>query len=112
MFMNILTKILTATVLTISSIGMANASSEVVPSDNYVTTNICVVATQGNKLKLLYAIKNSGLRKSYIANNVKCNKLNIIAFIEEHGSNVEEIGNFLTNGRYTNDGDVTNIAAK
>jgi len=110
--MNILTKILATTALIIGSIGASNASSEVVPGDNYVTTKICVVATKGSKTKLLFAIKDSGLKKNYVAKNVKCNEVNIVSFIEEHGSNVEEINNFLTNGKYKNDGDVTNIVAQ
>ena len=94
--MNTLTKAIAVTTLTLSSIGLVSAANVVVPADDYITTNLCVVATEGNKTKLSHAIKKAGLSKRYVVKNVKCNELNITAFIEQYGSNVEKMNNFLT----------------
>lgn len=110
--MKTFTKTIAITALTLSSIGFANASSVIVPSDDYITTNLCVVATEGSKAKLSNAIKKSGLSKNFVAKKVKCNELNIIAFIEQYGSNVEKMNNYLTSGKYSNNDLVTNVAAR
>jgi hypothetical protein len=109
--MNTLTKAIAITTLTLSSIGLASASNVIVPADNYVTTKLCVAASEGSKVKLLKAIKNAGLSKHYVAENVKCNELNIVAFIEQYGSNVEKMNNFLTSGKYSNNTEVANLAS-
>jgi hypothetical protein len=70
-----------------------------------------MVASEGNKGKLSKAIKKSGLNKHFITENVKCNELNFVNFIEQYGSNVEQINNFLTNGKYTNDAVAANLAS-
>jgi hypothetical protein len=110
--MNTLTKTIAITTLTLSSIGLASASSEMVPTDNYVTTKLCVVATEGSKAKLSHAIKKSGLSKHFVTENVKCNELNLITFIEQYGSNVEKMNDFLTNGKYSNNAVVANLASR
>jgi hypothetical protein len=109
--MNTLTKAIAITTLTLSSIGLANASKVIVPTDNYVTTKLCVVASEGNKTKLFRAIKKAGLSKHYVTENMKCNEMNLISFIEQYGTNVEKMNNFLTNGKYSNNADVANVAA-
>jgi hypothetical protein len=109
--MNTLTKAFAITTLTLSSIGLASASNVIVPSDNYVTTELCVVASEGSKIKLFKAIKKAGLSKNFVTENVKCNELNFIAFIEQYGSNVEKMNNFLTNGKYSNNAEVANVAS-
>lgn len=110
--MNTLTKAISITALTLSSIGLATASTVMVPTDNYVTTKLCVVASEGSKAKLSKAIKKTGLSKRYVVSNVKCNELNLISFIEQYGSNVEKMNNFLTNGKYSNNAEVANIASR
>ena len=110
--MNTLTKAIAITTLTLSSIGLASASNVMVAADNYVTSKLCVVASEGSKAKLSQAIKKTGLRKHYIATNVKCNELNLVNFIEQYGSNVEQMNNFLTNGKYSNNTVVANIASR
>ena len=110
--MNTLTKAITVTTLTLASIGLASASNEIVPADNYVTTKLCMVASEGSKAKLSKAIKKSGLSKHFVAANVKCNELNMVNFIEQYGTNVEQINNFLTSGKYSNNAVVANLASR
>ena len=109
--MNTLTKAITITALTLSSIGLASASNIMVPTDSYVTTKLCMVASEGSKAKLSKAIRKSGLSKHFVAANVKCNELNLVNFIEQYGTNVEQINNFLTNGKYRNNTVVANLAS-
>jgi hypothetical protein len=109
--MNTLTKAFAITTLTLSSIGLASASNLIVPADNYVTTKLCVVASEGSKSKLSQAIKKAGLSKNFVTENVKCNKLNFVTFVEQYGSNVEQMNNFLTNGKYSNNAEVANVAS-
>jgi hypothetical protein len=109
--MNTLTKALAITTLTLSSIGLASASNVIVPADNYVTTKLCIVASEGSKSKLSHAIKEAGLSKHYVTTNVKCNELNLVSFIEKYGSNVEKMNNFLTNSKYSNNAEVANVAS-
>jgi hypothetical protein len=110
--MKTLTKAIAITTLTLSSIGIASASNVMVPADNYVTSKLCVVASEGNKTKLSKAIKKTGLSKNYVAANVKCNELDIVAFIEQYGTNVEKMNNYLTSGKYNNDTNVANVASR
>jgi hypothetical protein len=37
--------------------------------------------------------------------------MNLISFIEQYGSNVGKMNNFLTNGKYSNNADVANVAS-
>jgi hypothetical protein len=109
--MNTLTKAIAITTLSLSSIGIASASNVMVPADNYVTSKLCVVASEGSKSKLSNAIRKTGLSKNFVAENVKCNELNIVAFIEQYGSNVEKMNNYLTSGKYSNNTEVSNVAS-
>ena len=110
--MNSFTKAISVTAIILSSIGLASASNVMIPADNYVTTKLCLVASEGSKTRLSKAIKNSGLSKHYVTQNVKCNELNLVNFIEQYGSNVEQINNFLTNGKYSNHAVVANLASR
>lgn len=106
-----MTKTLTAIVLTLSTVGMANAASKVVAADDYVTSKICVAAAGKSKIQLHKVIKDSGLSKRHIAKNVTCNNQNIVAFVQEFGDSPEKMNNALTNGKYTTQVNITDLAA-
>lgn len=110
--MKTFTKTIVIAALTFSSIGFASATTEFVPADDYVTTKLCLVASQGNKAKLSRTIKDSGLSKRYVAQNVKCNEQNIVAFVEQYGNDAENINNFLTSGKYGDDMMLNKLAAR
>ncbi len=99
--MNTFTKIIATSVLTLSSIGMASAATEYVAADDYVTSKLCVVATEGSKLKLSKAIEKTGLSKRFVVENVTCNNQELTTFVEQHGTNVDNINNYLTAGKYS-----------
>ncbi|MEP4298939.1 MAG: DUF3718 domain-containing protein [Paraglaciecola sp.] len=99
--MNTFTKIIATSVLTLSAIGMANAATEYVAADDYMTSKLCVAATEGSKLKLSKAIEKTGLSKRFIVENVTCNNQEMTSFVEQHGTNVDNINNYLTAGKYS-----------
>ena len=106
-----MTKTLTVFVLTLSTMGVANAASKVITADNYVTSKICVAAAGESKIRLRDAIKDSGLNNRFVANNVTCNDQNILDFVQEYGDKPEVMVNVLTNGKYYANADITDIAA-
>jgi len=110
--MKTFTKTIVIAALTVSSIGFANAANILVPADGYVTSDLCVVASQGSKAKLAKAIKKAGLTKRYVANNVQCNEQNIITFVEQYGSNVEQINNFMTHGDYNKTAEMPDLVSR
>ncbi|MEP2650717.1 MAG: DUF3718 domain-containing protein [Paraglaciecola sp.] len=109
--MNTFTKIIATSILTLSSIGMANAATEYVAADDYVTSKLCVVATEGSKMRLSQAIEKTGLTKRFVVENITCNNQNLITFVEQHGTNVDNINNYLTAGKYSSNVEVTIVAS-
>ncbi|WP_435691114.1 DUF3718 domain-containing protein [Paraglaciecola sp.] len=110
--MNTLTKAIAITTLTLSSIGIASASNMLVAKDSNITTKLCLVASEGNKAKLSVELKKAGLSKSYVTENVKCNNLNMVNFVEQYGNNAVQINNFLTSGKYSNNSTAVTLAAR
>lgn len=80
---------------------MANANTVLEASDNSASTEICMTATQGSKLKLNQAIKEAGLTKREAVELVKCNGETLVDFVEQHGANVVSINDYITSGQYS-----------
>ncbi len=99
--MKALTKVMIALGVTLSAMSVAQANPELVAADNYVTSEICVVAAEGNKIKLRRALRHAGLSTDFVAKNVTCNSLPIVEFVEQYGENVASINQFITRGEYT-----------
>ena len=109
--MKTLTKVIAISVLTLSTIGFASASEKLVPTDNFTGTKLCVVAAEGNKLQLNRAINKSGMNKGYIVENLKCNGMDLLSFVEQHGSNSHTINTFLAGKDYNKNKNTTDIAS-
>ena len=75
--------------------GGSFASVEFTPTDNSVTSNLCVTAASGNKWKLHNQIKDSALDKKYVAKEMMCNGLTVSAFVEQYGKNEDSIKKYL-----------------
>jgi hypothetical protein len=99
--MKLLTKITSISLLSLCVLGAANAKDILISSDDYVTSNLCVTAAQGNKAKLGREIRKAHLSKTIIVEDVTCNGLNFVAFVEKYGTNVYEINDYLTHGKYS-----------
>lgn len=110
-FTKTLATTLTATVLTLSTIGTASAAPNVVAADDYITSKICAAASGKSGIKLHKTIKDSGLSKKFIAQNVNCNDQNIVSFVQDHGAKPEKMVNMLTGGQYKTSVTVIDLAA-
>lgn len=106
-----MTKTLTVIALTLSTMGVANAASKVVATDDYVTTKICVAAAGESRIQLRHVIADSGLNKRFVVNKVTCNDQNILEFVQEYGDKPDEMVNVLTNGKYNTNVNITDLAA-
>lgn len=99
--MKLLTKITAASVLTLSAISIANAGPVLVPTDNYITSKLCVAAAQGDTAKMAREMRKAHLSKDFVIEKVKCNDLSFTAFVEQYGSESDQMNNYLTNGKYS-----------
>jgi hypothetical protein len=108
--MKTLTKVLTTATLSLTLVGMANAAT-LVASDKSLTTELCMVAAQGNRAAMFNAIKASSLSKSYVAKNVKCNDMNISSFVDLYGKSPEAMNNMIQSGQKQGDVSITDIAS-
>ncbi len=75
--------------------GSALASVEFKPTDDSVTSNLCVAAATGNRWKLHEQIKESALDKKYVAQDMTCNGLSVAAFVDQYGKNGDSIKKYL-----------------
>ncbi|MBT3133994.1 DUF3718 domain-containing protein [Alteromonas sp. ALT199] len=89
------TTALTIIALTSLFTGSALASVEFTPSDDSVTSNLCVTAASGNKWKFHNQIKASALDKKYVAEEMTCNGLTVSAFVDQYGENGDSIKKYL-----------------
>ncbi|MAQ00656.1 MAG: hypothetical protein CL586_00750 [Alteromonadaceae bacterium] len=99
--MKTFTKIVMVAGLTFGAMATAQANSQFVAADDAITSEICVVAANGNKMKLHKAIKDAGLTRGFVEDNVTCNELPIVEFVEQYGENVAKINRYITAGDYT-----------
>jgi len=108
--MKTITKILTTLTVSLSLVGMANASN-LVANDDSITTQLCMAAASGKRTVLHNTIKNSGLSKSFIVYNVKCNDKNITDFVVYHGESSEKINAVLNRARTKGKVSINDVAA-
>jgi len=45
-------------------------------------------------------MKKANLSKDFVLEEVKCNQLSFITFLEQYGTEVSEINGYVTNGKY------------
>ena len=107
-----LTQSIAIIALTVGSIGLANAQSDFVAGNNSADTEICITAAEGNRLKLLKTLQDTGMSKRYVAEKIQCNELSFVDFVEQYGKNVDKINNFITKGKYSENIIVASVAAK
>jgi len=65
-------------------------------TNNLITTKICIAAAEGNKARLNRIINQSGLSRAYITNKVKCNDIDITAFVNKYGKSPKLINDLLS----------------
>jgi hypothetical protein len=107
-----LTKSIAIIALACSSIGFAQAANEFVATNNTTDTEICVAAAEGNRLKLLKTLKDASLSKNYVVENVQCNELSFVDFVEQYSKESTKINKFITNGKYMNNLVLASVTAR
>jgi len=108
--MKTITKVLATLTMSLTLASVANASN-LVATDNQVSTELCMIAAQGSRAKLHNAIKDSGLSKSFVVYNVKCNDKNITEFVAQHGKSPKKINTLLNKGRNKGKVSISDIAS-
>jgi hypothetical protein len=73
----------------ILGVSATSQATEVKAADKSAMTNLCMTALSGNRAAMHNNIKASGYSKNYVAKNVNCNGINILAFIQQHGKNAD-----------------------
>lgn len=104
--MKTLTKTLITSTFILLTTGAAYASS-LEAANNSKTTQICIAAAEGNKARLHIKIKESGLSKVFVANNVKCNDQDITSFVAIHGKDPVTINSILN--KYRKDKNISQV---
>ncbi|ASP47540.1 DUF3718 domain-containing protein [Cognaticolwellia beringensis] len=69
-----------------SAVSQAN---EMIAADNSNITELCMTALAGNRAAMHNNIKSSGYSKPFIVNNVQCNGVSILTFVQQHGRNAD-----------------------
>lgn len=78
-----------AVLVMFSSSAITAQAVEMVAADQSISTGLCMTALSGNRVGMQDEIKDSGLTKRYVTNNVACNDVNIVAFVQRHGKNAD-----------------------
>ena len=78
-------KKIVATFFATSVISTFSYANEIVAADSSNFTQLCMTALEGNRAAMHNNIKSSGYSKEFVAKNVQCNGVNILAFVEQHG---------------------------
>ena len=108
--MKTVTKILTTLTLSLSLVGIANAST-LVAKNNSISTELCMTAASGSKNAMHKAIKESRLSNSYVVYNIKCNEQNITDFVTKHGKYPNKVNALLNRGRNKGQVSINDIAS-
>ena len=83
-------KITMAIVITTGVVSSAQALS-LKAADKSTITHLCMTAVSGNRAAMHNKIKESGLTRKYVANNIQCNGENILVFIDKYGKSPNKI---------------------
>jgi hypothetical protein len=71
----------------VGAISTMSQENEMVVADDSNFTQLCMTALVGNRAAMYNNIKSSGYSKLFIVNNVQCNGVSILAFVQQYGKN-------------------------
>lgn len=86
---------LTSAICLASLINVSASANEFKSLDNSMTTKLCMTIVSGNRAAMHNQIKESGLSRRHILENVKCNGESLLAFADKYGRNSEAMLNML-----------------
>ncbi len=98
--MKTLTKLAVILGTSLTLAATASAQTNVEAADDFATSKICAAATKGSRMKLHKAMENAGYTKQFVVENVTCNDMPLVDFVEQYGSNVATVNHYITSGRY------------
>lgn len=75
-------------------------ANEMVAADDSNFTQLCMTALAGNRAAMHNNIKSSGYSKQFIAKNVQCNGVSILAYVQQHGENADAMLRTLDRSEY------------
>lgn len=96
-----------ATMIT-AGLSMTTHATDLSAGDNSIATELCMVAASGNRAAMVNQIKASGKSMQFIAQHINCNGENILAFVEQHGKNAQNMLKVLD--RVSHDVSITDLA--
>lgn len=79
------------TTLVATSLSLSAQANDLKAADHTIETELCLTAASGNRAAMHNEIKSSGKSASFVAKHVTCNGENILAFIERHGKNSQNM---------------------
>lgn len=93
--MKTLTKAISIVAISTFFAGAAMAAPQIEAADDSVTSTLCVTVASGSKLKLHKQIKASVVDKNYVANEMTCNGMSVATFVDQYGTNADNIKKYL-----------------
>lgn len=87
--------------LVLGSITTMSHATEMVAADSSNFTALCMTALSGNRAAMHNNIKSSGYSKPFITNNVECNGVNILTFVQQYGQNADAMLRTLDRGEHS-----------
>lgn len=101
--MNTFTKTITVLSIALGSVAMANANPTptLFANDDSASTRICMAASKTSKLRLNSTIKSASLTKRQAVEDIKCNDMTLIEFVEKYSENATVLNDYLTSGEYS-----------
>lgn len=92
-----------------ASLSFFSNATELKAANSSVYTNLCMKALSGNRAAMYNEIKASGYSRAFIAKNIKCNGIDILAYVQTYGKNSESMLKILD--RASTDTSITDIAS-
>lgn len=74
-----------------TGLAVSAQASDLKAADSSIATELCMTAASGNRAAMFNKIEASGKSIKYLANNITCNGNNILAFVEQHGKNSQNM---------------------
>ena len=71
----------------LSVVTLSSQAIELKAANESALTNLCMTALSGKRVAMHNAIKASGYSKNFIAKNLQCNGVNVLAYVEQYGKN-------------------------
>ena len=64
---------------------------EFIAADDSLTTKLCIIAAEGNRVALHKALKAHNVSKRFLRNKVGCNEESLSTFVSKYGNNPDSV---------------------